>query len=106
MRRLSIKDKLKENQFRIQTDKPNVEVSWQITGIRKDPYAEKYRIRDVEEKPLSEKGTYLHPELYGQPKEKGTDYSPEVSYPKLAKPKMEKGKGKVTKEIWEEPNIK
>ena len=101
-----IKDKLKENQFRIQTDKPNVEVSWQITGIRKDPYAEKYRIRDVEEKPLSEKGTYLHPELYGQPKEKGTDYSPEVSYPKLAKPKMDKGKGKVTKEIWEEPNIK
>jgi hypothetical protein len=101
-----VKDKIMENQFRIQTDKPNVEVSWQITGIRKDPYAEKHRIQDVEEKPLSEKGTYLHPELYGQPKEKGTNYSPEVLYPKVAKPKMDKVEGRVTKEIWEEPKLK
>jgi hypothetical protein len=31
--------KIENNQFVIQTDKPRVEVSWQVTGIRKDPAA-------------------------------------------------------------------
>lgn len=66
-----VKEKIKENRFVIQTEKPNIEVSWQITGIRKDPYAEKNRIIDVVEKIGYEKGKYLHPELYNQPIEKG-----------------------------------
>ena len=32
-------DKINNNHFVIMTDKPNVEVSWQITGIRRDAYA-------------------------------------------------------------------
>ena len=34
--------KIQNNQFVIQTDKPNVEVSWQVTGVRKDPAALSY----------------------------------------------------------------
>lgn len=34
-------EKVKNNQFKIQTDKPNTEVSWQITGVRNDAYAKK-----------------------------------------------------------------
>lgn len=71
---LMIKEKIKENKFVIQSEKPNVEVSWQVTGIRKDPFAEKNRVVDVEEKKGYEKGRYLHPELYDQPREKGLFY--------------------------------
>jgi hypothetical protein len=59
------------NQFTIKTDKPNVKVSWQVTGIRQDAYANAYRIPVEEVKPASERGTYLHPELYGQPESQG-----------------------------------
>ncbi len=54
----------------IKTNKPHVEVSWQVTGIRQDAYAEKHRIRVEEEKTGAERGTYLHPEAFGQPVEK------------------------------------
>lgn len=62
-----VKDELKENAFSILTDKPNVKVSWQITGIRKDAFAEKNRIPVEQAKPASEVGTYLHPAAFGQP---------------------------------------
>jgi hypothetical protein len=45
--------------------KPGVEVSWQITGIRHEAYADAYRIPVEEEKPPQEQGHYLHPELFG-----------------------------------------
>ena len=62
-----ISQKVDNNQFQIQTDKPGVEVSWQVTGIRKDPYAEAHPIRTEVEKTGFEKGKYTYPELYGQP---------------------------------------
>ena len=69
--------KISNNQFEIQTNKPNVEVSWQVTGIRNDPYAVKHPVNAEEEKVDNEKGFYLHPELYGQPKEKAIGYEKE-----------------------------
>ncbi|MCB0583592.1 MAG: hypothetical protein KDD10_30205, partial [Phaeodactylibacter sp.] len=65
-----IAQKVENNRFVIRTDKPNVEVSWQVTGIRKDPYAEAHRTVPEVEKPAEERGTYINPELYGQPQEK------------------------------------
>jgi hypothetical protein len=62
-----ISKKVENNRFQIQTDKPGVEVSWQVTGIRKDPYAEAHRIQTEVDKTGYEKGKYTHPELYGQP---------------------------------------
>ena len=52
-----------------------MKVSWQVTGIRQDPYAEAHRIKVEEDKPADERGYYLHPEDYGQPKEKGINYA-------------------------------
>ena len=72
-----IESKIQNNQFRIKTDKPNVEVSWMVTGIRKDAYAEQHRIKVEELKPERERGKYLHPELFGQPKEMGIYYKEE-----------------------------
>ena len=61
-----ISEEVSGNKFKIRTDKPNVKVSWQVTGIRKDPYAEKNRIVPEVEKPASEKGKLQNPDVYGE----------------------------------------
>ncbi|MFL5731695.1 MAG: hypothetical protein ACJ78Q_00725 [Chloroflexia bacterium] len=64
---LYIAQKMAGKRFRIAGGTPGLEVSWQVTGIRHDPYAEKHRIPVEENKPANEQGYYLPPELYGQP---------------------------------------
>jgi len=65
-----VKREIKNNRFTIKTNKPSVKVSWQVTGIRHDAYADSYRIAVEENKPAAEQGYYLHPELFGQPESK------------------------------------
>jgi len=62
--------KIAANRFVIRTNKPTVEVSWQVTGIRHDAYASRYRIPVEEDKAAGEQGYYLHPEVFGQPESK------------------------------------
>ncbi|MGQ9644521.1 MAG: hypothetical protein ACUVT3_11745, partial [Ignavibacterium sp.] len=69
-----ISQEIQNNQFQIRTDKPNVKVSWQVTGIRHDAFAEKYRIPVEELKKGDDIGKYLHPEAYGLPETMGIDY--------------------------------
>ena len=54
-------EKIKGNRFKIKTDKPRVEVSWQVTGIRKDKFAEEHRIQVESEKSNSERGRQQNP---------------------------------------------
>jgi len=61
---LHIAEKIVGSRFRIAGGSPGLEVSWQVTGIRRDTYANAHRIPVEEDKPAGEKGTYLHPELY------------------------------------------
>jgi len=60
-----VQQEIQHNRFTIKTSKPSVKVSWQVTGIRHDAYADAYRIPVEEEKPPQEQGHYLHPELFG-----------------------------------------
>lgn len=53
-------EKVVDNTFKIKTDKPNVEVSWQVTGIRNDAFAQQNRVQVTVEKPQNEKGSYMH----------------------------------------------
>jgi hypothetical protein len=62
--------KIAGNQFTIRTSAAFVEVSWQVTGIRQDAWAQANRIQVEVEKPAHERGFYRHPELYGQPPSK------------------------------------
>ncbi len=66
-----IAEKLSNNRFVIQTNQPNVEVSWQITGVRADPWAEANRIVPEVPKTGQAAGRYLYPSLYDQPASKG-----------------------------------
>ena len=64
-----IAKEISNNEFVIQTDKPNVRISWQVTGIRQDRWANANRIQVEQDKPAQNRGMYLHPELYGAPHE-------------------------------------
>jgi len=48
-----VAEKVNGNHFMIKTNKPGVEVSWQVTGIRHDAYANQHRIQVEEAKPES-----------------------------------------------------
>jgi hypothetical protein len=61
-----IAKKVVNNQFVIKTDQPNVEVSWQVTGIRNDAYAQAHRIQAEVEKESYNKGKYLTPVELGK----------------------------------------
>jgi hypothetical protein len=66
-----IAEKISENRFKIAGGKSGMEVSWQVSGIRHDPYAVAHPLQVEENKPANERGYYLTPEVYGLPKEKG-----------------------------------
>ena len=70
-----ISSEIKDNRFTIKTDKPDVKVSWMVTGVRQDAYANAHRISVEEYKAANEHGKYIHPALYGQPKEMGVNQS-------------------------------
>jgi len=70
-----VKDEIKNNRFTIKTDKPTVKVSWQVTGIRHDPFADQNRISVEENKPSGESGMYLYPQGYGKPNAQGIGYA-------------------------------
>jgi hypothetical protein len=65
---------VEDNRFTIQTSVPGVKVSWQVTGIRHDAFAEKHRIPVEEDKAPDERGTYLYPTEQGRSPELGLDY--------------------------------
>jgi len=69
--------KVSGNRFKIAGGKPGTEVSWQLTGVRKDAYAEMHRVTVEEMKPIAERGAYLHPEAFGKSAEKGAQRAPE-----------------------------
>jgi hypothetical protein len=58
---------VEDNRFRIAGGEPGMTVSWQVTGVRQDPWAAANRIPVEEPKSAAEQDKYLHPTLYGQP---------------------------------------
>lgn len=63
--------KIKGNQFTLRASRGNVEVSWQVTGIRQDAFAKANPIVPEVDKEPANKGLYLHPEAFGLPRERG-----------------------------------
>ncbi|MCM3874856.1 MAG: hypothetical protein NEA02_00405 [Thermoanaerobaculia bacterium] len=57
--------------FTLRTSAPHARVSWQVTGIRKDAWAESHRIPVEEVKAESERGRFLHPREHGRQVEDG-----------------------------------
>jgi hypothetical protein len=68
-----VAQKLEDNRFRIAGGSPGLEVSWQVTGVRRDPWAMAHPLAAETEKPEAERGSFLHPELYGQPEDRSVE---------------------------------
>jgi hypothetical protein len=66
---LYIAEQLTKDHFVIAGGQPGMKVSWQITGVRHDAYAKAHPLT-VEERKGKQRGLYLHPELFGAPREK------------------------------------
>ncbi len=67
---LHIAQEVSNGHFTIGGGQPGMKVSWQITGVRHDAYANAHPLEVSVEKPEAERGYYLNPELYGAPAEK------------------------------------
>src|SRR5271157_1834221 len=80
------------HQFSIQTDKPNVKVSWQVTGVRQDAWANAHRIPVEVEKNAQERGYYIHPELYGASEQQSIAWA---RHPAMMKMKQEMRAGQL-----------
>jgi len=63
---LHIAEKIHNNRFRIAGGISGLEVSWQVTGIRRDAYAKAHPLVVEEVKPEARKGLSLHPGLSGK----------------------------------------
>jgi hypothetical protein len=63
------------NRFSVAGGKAGQQVSWQVTGIRKDVWAEANRVQVEVAKTGEDQGLYLHPELHGQPASKGIEHA-------------------------------
>ncbi len=66
-----------------------MKVSWMVTGIRQDAFANANRIPLEENKEGVEQGTYLHPEAYGLSDKRSLAWA---HGPEMQKMKEERGK--------------
>lgn len=62
-------EKIRDNRFKIAGGEPGMEVSWQVSGLRNDPYTQDHRLPLEQAMPEEVLGTYLYPEGYGMPEE-------------------------------------
>jgi hypothetical protein len=69
-----VKNEMQGNTFTIQTNQPNVKVSWMVTGVRHDKYAEAHRVVAEVPKEAENQGRYLHAKEWGQPEEREINY--------------------------------
>jgi hypothetical protein len=84
---LYIAQKISGNRFKIAGGSGGSEVSWQVTAVRHDAYAKAHPLIVEQEKSARERGYYIHPGLYGAPKERGIAWA---RYPETAKPKVKR----------------
>jgi hypothetical protein len=71
---LYVKSTVDKGRFTIAGAKPGQDISWQLTGIRKDAWAEANRIEVELDKAKDQRGRYLHPIENGRPASSGVDY--------------------------------
>jgi hypothetical protein len=72
---LYIAEELTNNHFLIAGGHPGMKVSWEITAVRHDAYANAHPLAVEAEKQGEERGHYLHPELYGATPERSVGWN-------------------------------
>ena len=73
-----VAEKINDNHFKIAGGSDGMEVSWQVTGVRQDAYANANRVKVEEMKNDNSRGKYLHPSAFGQPESMGISYNEKI----------------------------
>lgn len=66
---VAVIEEVRNNRFVIQSDRPNLKVSWMVMAVRNDPYARYFASPAEQEKPDYYRGKYLIPQVYGKSEE-------------------------------------
>lgn len=70
-----VSKKIAGNQFEISTNQPNVEVSWEVKGVRNDAFMKNVNTMKAEEsKPADMVGKYIEPKAYNLPESRGVNF--------------------------------
>ncbi|ALO14313.1 hypothetical protein L21SP5_00641 [Salinivirga cyanobacteriivorans] len=76
-----IEQEITDNTFIIAGGEPGMKISWQVTGIRNDPYAQKNSLEVEKAKRPENHGKYTNPESYNKSEEYSINYD-EKTMPK------------------------
>ncbi|MCC7290969.1 MAG: hypothetical protein IT449_02785 [Phycisphaerales bacterium] len=72
--KLHIAQPIANNRFLIAGGAPGLVVSWRVEAVRNDLFVQTYGAPVEVQKPEPLRGSFVHPELYGQPVERGQLY--------------------------------
>ncbi|MBN2355745.1 hypothetical protein JXO59_06505, partial [candidate division KSB1 bacterium] len=75
-----IAEKINDNRFKIAGGGKDVEISWQVTGVRRDAFANAHRIEPVLEKEEKYRGKYIYPAELNKSVQSGIEYTDRVKY--------------------------
>lgn len=70
-----VAEEVRDGRFTIAGGFGGLVVSWQVTGVRQDAYAEAHRVQVERPKVGVERGRYLHPLEHGQPASRGIEHA-------------------------------
>jgi hypothetical protein len=73
-----------DGRFAIAGGAPGQQVYWVVTAVRNDAWARKHPLRVSQAKKRSERGRYLNPEAFGEPRSKAIDQPPRPRRPRRA----------------------
>jgi hypothetical protein len=76
-----VAEEISGNRFKIAGGKAGMKVSWQVTGVRNDAYAQANRIEVEELKTGGDIGKYLNPLEHGAPESMGIGYLSKMETP-------------------------
>jgi len=74
LQQVAVAREMHDNRFTLQSQRPHSKVSWQVTAVRHDRFANAHPIQVVVPKAKKDQGKYLHPEVYGKPRSAGIGY--------------------------------
>ena len=81
---LYIAEEISDQRFKIAGGTAGMKVCWQVTGNRKDGYAQANPLVVEQEKPTPERGHYLHPEVFGYTQEQSIAWVHHPAVPRRA----------------------
>jgi hypothetical protein len=92
---LYIAEEISDRRFKIAGGAPGMKVCWQVTGNRKDAYAQANPLVVEQEKSAPERGRYLHPEVYGHSQEQSIAW---LHHPEALRRSLEEQQQKTRKD--------